>query len=206
MTQTVGGGIEDLRGAMRGTVVTPEAADYDDVRRVWNADIDRRPAVIARCTSAADVVAALAYAQAEGLEIAIRAGAHNIAGRCTTDGGLMIDLSGMRGVTVDAPARRARVQGGALLADVDAATQEYGLAVPLGAISHTGVAGLTLGGGMGWLSRQAGLSIDNLESAEVVLADGRVVRAAADENPDLFWAIRGGGGNFGVVTEFEFRL
>ncbi|OLL72378.1 FAD linked oxidase-like protein [Pseudonocardia sp. Ae168_Ps1] len=197
---------EALRTALDGRVVTAEDGDYDDVRRVWNADIDRRPAVIAQCVSTGDVVAAVAYAQAVELEISIRSGAHNVAGRCTGDDGLMIDLSRMRGVVVDPEARRARVRAGALLADVDAATQAYGLAVPLGAISHTGVAGLTLGGGMGWLSRQAGLTIDNLESAEVVVADGRVLRASADENPDLFWAVRGGGGNVGVVTEFEFRL
>ncbi|ALE73332.1 FAD-linked oxidase [Pseudonocardia sp. EC080610-09] len=197
---------EALRTALDGRVVTAEDGDYDDVRRVWNADIDRRPAVIAQCVSTGDVVAAVGYAQAVRLEISIRSGAHNVAGRCTGDDGLMIDLSRMRGVVVDPEARRARVRAGALLADVDAATQAYGLAVPLGAISHTGVAGLTLGGGMGWLSRQAGLTIDNLESAEVVVADGRVLRASADENPDLFWAVRGGGGNVGVVTEFEFRL
>jgi FAD/FMN-containing dehydrogenase len=205
MTRTAGRH-DRLRAAMEGPVYEPGDADYDEVRRVWNADIDKRPAVIARCTSTADVVAAVAYAQAEGLEISIRAGAHNVAGRSTGDDGLMIDVSRMREVTVDPRTRRARVQAGALQADLDAATQEHGLAVPLGAISHTGVAGLTLGGGMGWLTRQAGLSIDNLESAKVVLADGRVLRASASENADLFWAIRGGGGNLGVVTEFEFRL
>lgn len=172
-----------LREAMTGPVVTPDDPDYEEARRVWNADVDKRPAVIARCRSAADVVTAVAYAQAEGLEIAVRSGAHNVAGRCTCDDGLMIDLSGMRGVTIDPDARRARVQGGALLGDLDAAAQEHGLAVPLGAISHTGVAGLTLGGGMGRLSRQAGLSIDDLESAEVVVADGRVLCARAPPAP-----------------------
>ncbi|MGI5129650.1 FAD-binding oxidoreductase [Pseudonocardia sp. CA-107938] len=198
--------VTELREAMTGPVIAPGDPDYDEARRVWNADVDKRPALIARCVSTADVVAAVACAQAEGLEIAIRSGAHNVAGRCTCDDGLMIDLSGMRDVTVDPEARRARVQAGALLGDLDAAAQEHGLAVPLGAISHTGVAGLTLGGGMGWLTRQAGLTIDNLESAEIVVADGRVLRVSTAENPDLFWAIRGGGGNLGVVTEFEFRL
>jgi FAD/FMN-containing dehydrogenase len=162
--------------------------------------------VIAKCTSTTDVVAAVRFAQDQGLEIAVRGGAHNMPGLSVCDDGLVIDLSPLKRVTVDADAKRARVQGGALLSDLDAATQAHGLAVPLGAIGHTGVGGLTVGGGMGWLTRQAGLSIDNLASAEVVVADGRVLRAAEDENADLFWAIRGGGGNFGVVTEFEFRL
>jgi FAD/FMN-containing dehydrogenase len=206
MTRTVGGSIEDLRTAMAGPVFIPDAPGYEDARRVWNADFDRRPAVIARCSSAADVVAAVGYAQAEGLEIAVRGGGHSMSGQSVLDGGLMVDLSGMCRVTVDPDARRARAGGGALLSDLDAATQAHGLAVPLGAIGHTGVGGLTLGGGMGWLTRQAGLSIDNLASAEVVVADGRVLRASPDENAELFWAVRGGGGNFGVVTEFEFRL
>ncbi|MFC4950357.1 FAD-binding oxidoreductase [Pseudonocardia sp. GCM10023141] len=206
MTSTVSGGVEALRTAMGGAVLDPSDPGYDAARAVWNAAIDRRPAVIARCSSAADVSTAIGYAQATGLEIAVRCGAHSMSGASTVDGGLVVDLSGMRDVTVDPQARRARVAGGALLADVDAATQAHGLAVPLGAIGHTGVGGLTLGGGMGWLTRQAGLSIDNLVSAEVVVADGRILRACADENAELFWAIRGGGGNFGVVTEFEFRL
>ncbi|HVL83055.1 MAG TPA: FAD-binding oxidoreductase [Pseudonocardia sp.] len=206
MTQTAGAGVEALRAAMAGAVVTPDGPDYDDVRRVWNADVDRRPAVVARCTSPADVSVAVTHARAQGLEIAVRCGAHSMSGHSAVDDGMVIDLSGMREVVVDPVARLARVAGGALLGDLDAATQEHGLAVPVGAISHTGIGGLALGGGMGWLTRQAGLTIDNLVSAEVVLADGRIVRASADEHPDLFWAIRGGGGNFGLVTEFELRL
>jgi hypothetical protein len=191
---------------MQGAVITPDDQGFDDARRVWNAQIDRRPAVIARCASSADVAQATTFAREQPLEISVRAGAHNTAGMAVCDDGLMVDLSPMSSVTVDPAAKRAVVGGGALQADLDAATQEFGLAVPDGLVSHTGVGGLTLGGGMGWLTRKFGLSVDNLLSAEVVTTDGQVMWASPDEHPDLFWAIRGGGGNFGIVTNFEFQL
>ncbi|MBA2472558.1 MAG: FAD-linked oxidoreductase [Pseudonocardiales bacterium] len=191
---------------MSGPVFIPGDMDYHSARSIWNGDIDRHPAVIARCQTQQDVVTAVGFAQREGLEIAVRGGGHGYSGLSVCEGGLVIDLSGMRDVVVDPDSRRAVVGGGARLADLDAATQAHGLAVTGGVVGHTGVAGLTLGGGMGWLTRKLGLSIDNLEAAEVVLADGRRVRACADSHPNLFWALRGGGGNFGVVTSFEFRL
>jgi hypothetical protein len=206
MTHAMPGSIGTLRAAMCGPVIGPADPEFDEARRVWNASIDRRPAMIARCTSPADVAAAVTFAATNRLEITVRGGAHSMSGASVVDDGLMIDLSQLNKVSVDPQAKRARAGGGALLAGLDAATQAHGLAVPAGAVSHTGIGGLTLGGGMGWLTRQAGLSIDNLASAQLVTADGQIQRAAADENPDLFWAIRGGGGNFGVVTEFEFRL
>lgn len=206
MTAMQPGKIEQLKSGFQGSVLLPGDAAYDGARAIWNAMIDKRPAVIARCATTADVVRAVRFAKDNGLVLAIRGGGHNIAGSALSDGGLVIDLSAMKAVDVDAAKRRATVEGGATLADFDAAAQAHGLATPLGINSTTGVAGLTLGGGFGWLSRKFGMTVDNLESAEVVTAAGEVVRASATEHPDLFWALRGGGGNFGVVTRFEFRL
>lgn len=190
----------------RGRLISADDADYDVARAIWNGAIDRRPRLIARCIGATDVVAAVRHARDHDLEIAIRGGGHNVAGTAVCDDGIVIDLSAMRGVRVDPAARRAWVQGGALWGDVDHETQAFGLATTGGIVSHTGVAGLTLGGGIGWLMRKHGLTVDNLLSVDVVTADGELRRASEHEHPDLFWALRGGGGNFGVVTSFEFRL
>ncbi|MBR0914500.1 FAD-binding oxidoreductase [Bradyrhizobium japonicum] len=190
----------------RGRLISADHADYDSARAVWNGAIDRRPHLIARCIGTADVVAAVRFARNHDLGIAIRGGGHNVAGTAVCDDGIVIDLSAMRGVRVDPADRRAWVQGGALWGDVDHETQAHGLATTGGIVSHTGVAGLTLGGGVGWLMRKHGLTVDNLLAINLVAADGGLLRVSEDEHPDLFWALRGGGGNFGVVTSFEFRL
>ena len=189
-----------------GVLIGPDHADYDDHRRVWNAMVDRRPALIARCTTAADVSAASRYARERGLEVGVKCGGHSVLGLSVPHDGLMIDLTPMSEVRIDPDARRATVGGGALLRYLDQAAQAHGLATTAGNVSHTGVGGLTLGGGMGWLGRQAGLACDNVEAYTVVTADGEVLRVTATEHADRFWGLRGGGGNFGVVTEFEFRL
>jgi FAD/FMN-containing dehydrogenase len=198
--------IDELKRNIRGDALLPSDDAYDNARKIWNAMIDKRPALIVRCTSTADVVNAVNFARESGRLLAVRGGGHNIAGSGICEDGIVIDLSRMKSVTVDVAARRATVEGGATLGDFDAATQAHGLATPVGINSTTGIAGLTLGGGFGWLSRKYGMTVDNLESAEVVTAAGEVVRASEKENPDLFWALRGGSGNFGVVTRFEFRL
>src|SRR5580693_4910996 len=194
------------RSHFDGQVLTPGTRGYDSARSVWNGMIDHRPKLIVRCASVGDVVTAVRAARERGLEIGVRCGGHNIAGHAVPHGGLMIDLTALGGVTVDPVTRRARVQGGAMLGTLDRAAQPFGLATTAGNVSHTGVGGLTLGGGMGWLARQHGLACDNVVSCTVVTADGDVVRASADEHPDLFWGLKGGGGNFGIVVEFEFRL
>ncbi|PZQ47536.1 MAG: FAD-linked oxidase [Rhodovulum sulfidophilum] len=198
--------IADLRRAVAGAVALPGEPGYDEARTLWNAMVDRRPALVVRAASAEDVVAALAFARAHDLLLGVRSGGHQIAGLAVADGAMLLDLSPLRAVTVDAGRRVARVEPGATLGEIDAATQAHGLALPTGINSTTGIAGLTLGGGFGWISRRYGLTIDNLRAAELVTADGARLRASAEENPDLFWAIRGGGGNFGVVTAFEFDL
>ena len=190
----------------RGQLITADHAEYDDARAIWNGAIDRHPRLIARCSGTADVAAAVQFARDHDLEIAVRGGGHNVAGTAVCDDGIVIDLSAMRAVSVDPDGRTARVQGGALWGDVDHETQAHGLATTGGIVSHTGVAGVTLGGGIGFLMRKHGLAVDNLLAAEVVTAEGGIVRASADEHPDLFWALRGGGGNFGVVTSFRFAL
>ncbi|HEX6195332.1 MAG TPA: FAD-binding oxidoreductase [Jiangellaceae bacterium] len=196
----------DIDTGLRGELIRPGDPSYDTHRRVWNGSIDRYPALIARCTSVADIQAALHTARTHGLQVAVRGGGHSFPGHSVCDDGIVIDLSPMKSVKVDPETRNARVEAGVLLGELDGQTQRFGLAVPTGMVTHTGVAGLTLGGGMGWLMRTYGLAIDQLLSVNLVTADGELVRAAANENSELFWGVRGGGGNFGIVTDFEFRL
>jgi FAD/FMN-containing dehydrogenase len=203
---SVADAVAELGGTFSGQLLQPADTGYEEARKVHNGLVDKRPALIARCRGVADVVDAVSLARKLGLEVAVRGGGHNVAGRATVDGGLMIDLSPMKGISVDAKARTARVQGGVTWAELNRETQLHGLAVTGGVVSSTGVAGLTLGGGLGWLMGKYGLALDNLRAVELVTADDRVLRASQDEEPDLFWAIRGGGGNFGVVTSFEFQL
>jgi FAD/FMN-containing dehydrogenase len=198
--------VQALRNTFAGEIILPADARYDECRKVFNAMHDKRPAAIARCSTAADVAAAVNFARQNRLAIAVRSGGHSVAGLSVCDGGLLIDLGGLKRITVDANARTARAGGGVLWGEFDAATQQHGLHTPGGRVTTTGLGGFTTGGGYGWTSSKYGLTCDNLLSAEVVLADGRVVRASDREHDDLFWGIRGGGGNFGVVTEFEYAL
>jgi FAD/FMN-containing dehydrogenase len=197
---------DELKGTIKGNVLVPDQPDYEEARQIWNAMIDRRPAVIVQCAEADDVAPAISFARKKGLELSIRGGGHNIAGNALCDNGVTIDFSSMKNVRVDAGKRRAYVEPGATLANLDEATQAHGLATPVGINSTTGVAGLTLGGGFGWLTRKYGMTIDNLISVDMITAEGKKIRASENDNADLFWAIRGGGGNFGVVTQFEFQL
>ena len=198
--------VADLKGSLRGELLLPSQSGYDQARKVWNGAFDRRPALIARCVGAADVTQAVTFARAHNLLVAVRGGGHSLSGQSVCDGGLVIDLSPMKSVHVDPVAHVARIEPGVLLGDFDREAQFFGLVTPAGTVSHTGAAGLTLGGGYGRLSRRFGLACDNLTGADVITADGRYVRASEQENPDLLWGLRGGGGNFGVVTSFEYRL
>lgn len=200
-----GAAVNELSASLRGKLLTSGDGEYDGARHIWNGMIDRRPALIARCRGVADVMAAVRFAREHGLRVSVRGGGHNVAGTAVCEGGLVIDLTHMRGVRVDPERRRVRAEGGALLGDVDHEAQAFGLAVPVGVVSRTGLGGLALHGGMGFLVRKHGLTSDNLRSADVVTADGRLLTADEDNHADLFWALRGGGGNFGVVTSFEFE-
>ncbi|MBY5386401.1 FAD-binding oxidoreductase [Rhizobium leguminosarum] len=198
--------IDAFAAGFRGSLLTSKDMDYNEARAIWNAMIDRRPGLMARCAGAADVVRAVRFARDNNLLLSVRGGGHGIAGNAVCEGGVVIDLSAMKSVRVDPQTRRARIEPGATLADVDQETLAFGLVLPTGINSTTGIAGLTLGGGFGWLTRKFGLTLDNLLSVDVVTADGELVKASETEKPDLFWALRGGGGNFGVVTSFEFKL
>jgi FAD/FMN-containing dehydrogenase len=206
MSTAVASAITELVPSFSGRLIQPDDASFDEARRVHNGMIDKRPAIVARCLGGADIVDALSLARKIGLDVAVRGGGHNVGGRGTIDGGLVVDLSLMKGLHVDPKARTARAEGGTLWKEFNRATQQHGLATTGGVISTTGVAGLTLGGGLGWLMAKYGMALDNLLSVDLVTAGGHLVRAAADENPDLFWAVRGGGGNFGIATSFEFKL
>jgi FAD/FMN-containing dehydrogenase len=206
MTTQVSKVREEIKGLIKGSILVPGDSGYDEARQIWNAMIDRRPAVIVQCEQADDVPPAIRYARKNGLELSIRGAGHNIGGNALCDNGVTIDFSRMKNVRVDAGKRRAYVEPGATLANLDEAIQAHGLATPVGINSTTGIAGLTLGGGFGWLTRKYGMTIDNLVSVDMVTAEGKKVRASQNENADLFWALRGGGGNFGVVTQFEFQL
>ena len=198
--------VTELESSMRGEVIRPLDPTYDEHRKVWNGSIDRRPGVIARCAGVRDVMTAVKFAREHGLLTAVRSGGHSFPGSSVCDGGIVIDLRNMNGIRVDPGARTARAQAGVLLGELDQETQAFGLAAPAGIVTHTGLAGLTLGGGIGWLMRKYGLTIDQLLSVDVITAEGEFVKASETENADLFWGLRGGGGNFGIVTEFEFRL
>ena len=198
--------LERLRESFRGPLIDPDDEGYDAARAIWNGAIDRRPACVARCTGVADVVAAVRFARERDLLVAVRSGGHGVGGHAVCDGGLVIDLSPMKGIRVDPPARTARAEAGVLWGELDRETQLHGLATVGGIVTHTGIAGLTLGGGIGWLTRKHGATVDNLLSVDLVTAEGEILTANWDENPDLFWGVRGGGGNFGVVTSFEYRL
>src|ERR687897_3015015 len=198
--------VERFGLGLRGELLRPDGTAYEEARKLWNGLIDRHPALIARCAGVGDVIDSVNFARENALLVAVRGGGHNVAGNAVCEGGLVIDLSAMKGIRVDPERRTVHAEGGATLGDLDRETQVFGLATPLGAVSKTGIAGLTLGGGLGWLRRKHGLSSDNLVSVDVVTADGAFLTASETENTDLFWGIRGGGGNFGVVTSFEYRL
>lgn len=198
--------VEEFKANFKGPLLTSVDEEYDEVRKIWNGMIDKKPALIARCLGVADVIAAVNFARENNILISVRGGGHNVSGSATNDGGIMIDLSLMKGIRVDAKNRSVHAQGGSTMADLDRETQVFGLVAPSGVVSTTGIAGLTLGGGLGWLRKKYGLSIDNLLSVDIVTADGNTIHANENQNADLFWAVRGGGGNFGIVTSFEFRL
>src|SRR6202165_4372914 len=200
------GAVDEMQASFGGELVRPDDGEYDEHRKVWNGSIDRRPGLIARCAGVADVRHAVRFAREHELVVAVRGGGHSFPGLSVCDDGMLIDLGSMKGIRVDPEAGTVRAQAGVLLGELDRETQAFGLAVPAGIVTHTGLAGLTLGGGIGWLMRKYGLTVDQLLAVDVITADGEFVKASADINPDLFWGVRGAGSNFGIVTEFEFRL